>query len=228
MANLLYPVDMTSFARPEKDAKFREQIITLQKQMGVPATGTLTVDQFIRLADAARNIDDRVIGTWPGKIVDRTKNGELVWAVGTGTTDDPANPLAHPINISRIYCLRASGTCELSTAEFSPEDSQLYFATPFDYSITTWEPTRVTATIETPCGTSLMSIDIQTKSVVISSIPHSDLPFCSKEGPTTWRLADEGFPIIWKVHQDKVNTARALVYEPANKLVPPIIDADTR
>jgi hypothetical protein len=35
MANLLYPVDMSSFARPETDAKFREQIIALQKQMGV-------------------------------------------------------------------------------------------------------------------------------------------------------------------------------------------------
>jgi hypothetical protein len=32
MATLLYPVDMGSFARPEKDAKFREQVIALQKQ----------------------------------------------------------------------------------------------------------------------------------------------------------------------------------------------------
>jgi hypothetical protein len=39
MANLLYPVDMTSFTRPDKDVKFREQIIALQKQMGVPPTG---------------------------------------------------------------------------------------------------------------------------------------------------------------------------------------------
>ena|SRR5260370_32458913 len=53
MANLLYPVDMTSFSRPEKDAKFREQIIALQKQMGVPATGTLTLDQFGQLARAS-------------------------------------------------------------------------------------------------------------------------------------------------------------------------------
>ena len=63
MANLLYPVDMGSFARPEMDAKFREQIIALQKQMAVPATGTLTLDEFGRLAEAARDIDDRPIGT---------------------------------------------------------------------------------------------------------------------------------------------------------------------
>ena len=228
MPNLLYPVDMTSFVRPEKDVKFREQVIILQKQMGAPATGTLTLDQFNRLAEAARDIDDRPIGTYPKKLVERSKNGELVWAVGTGTTDDQANPLAHPINISRIFCLRSSGTCELSTAEFSPEDSQIYFSTPFDYSITTWEPTRVTATSEHPCGTALLSIDIPTKSVRISSVPHSDLSFCSKEGPTTWRLADDGFPITWKIHLDKVSRARALVYEPEKRLVPPVVDASIK
>jgi hypothetical protein len=195
--------------------------------MAEPATGVLRSDQFMRLAEAARDIDDRTIGAYPGKIVERSNNGDFVWAVGTGTTDDRDNPLAHPINISRILCLRASGTCELSTAEFSPEDSQLYFATPFQYSITTWEPTRVTATTEEPCGTALMSIDIQNKSVMISSMPHSDLPFCSKQAGT-WRLADEGFPITWKVHQDKVSKARALVYEPKRRLVPPVADASDK
>ena len=63
MANLLYPVDMSSLARPETDAKFREQVIALQKQMGVPTTGTLTLDEFGRLAEAARDIDDRSVGT---------------------------------------------------------------------------------------------------------------------------------------------------------------------
>jgi hypothetical protein len=118
MANLLYPVDMASFVRPEKDVKFRDQIIALQKQMGVPATGTLTFDQFDQLANAARDIDDRAVGASVIKIVERL-NGNVVWAVGTGTTDDIGNPLANPINISRIWCDRGSGTCELSTAEFS-------------------------------------------------------------------------------------------------------------
>jgi hypothetical protein len=228
MANLLYPVDMTSFVRPEKDVKFREQIITLQKQMGEPATGILTSDQFGRLAEAARDIDDRAIGASLDKLVARSKTGDWVLAVGTGTTDDQANPLAHPVNISRIFCLKDSGTCELSTAEFSPEDSQLYFSTPFDYSITTWEPTRVTAMSEHPCGTAMMSIDIQAKSATISSVSHSDLPLCSKSGPTTWRLADDGFAITWKIHQDKVSKARVLVYEPESRLVPPVAGASSK
>lgn len=228
MANLLYPIDMASFARPEKDVKFRDQIIALQKQMGVPTTGVLTFDQYDRLAEAARDIDDRPVGAYPGKIVERSKDGDLVWAVGTGGTDDVANPVANPINISRISCLRSTGTCELSTAEFSPEDLQLFFATPFDYTITTWAPTRVTATSEHPCGTALMSIDIQAKSVVISSVPHSDFSFCSKEGPSTWRLLDESFPATWTLHQKKANKARALVYEQEQKLVPPIVDAPTK
>ena len=226
MANLLYPVDMGSFARPEKDAKFREQVITLQKQMGAPATGTLTLDEFGRLAEAARDIDDRPIGNGIKKTV--VKEGDFVSATGTGGTDDIANPLAPPININRIFCQRISGTCELSIAAFNPQDAHLYFYIPWDYSITTWEPTRVTATNEMPCATSLMTIDIRTKSVVISSVPHSDLSFCAKQGPTTWRLLDDGFSVSWKLHQDKANKARALVYEAARKLVLPIIDASTK
>jgi hypothetical protein len=225
MANLLYPVDMTSFVRPENDEKFRQQIIMLQKQMGKPATDTLTSDQFGRLAEAARDIDDRSIAAYQEKLVERSDDGGWVLAVGTGTTDDRDDPLAHPINITRIFCLKASGTCDLSTAEFSPEDSHLYFSTPFDYNITTWGTTRVTAMSEHPCGTAMMSIDIQAKSVTISSVPHSDLPFCSKSGPSTWRLADDGFPITWKIHQDKVSKARALVYEPERRLVPPVADS---
>src|SRR6516162_10159025 len=53
MANLLYPVDMGSFARPETDAKFHDQVIALQKQMEAPATGILTLDEFSRLVEAA-------------------------------------------------------------------------------------------------------------------------------------------------------------------------------
>jgi hypothetical protein len=34
MANLLYPVDMSSLSRPENDTKFRDLIIVLQQQMG--------------------------------------------------------------------------------------------------------------------------------------------------------------------------------------------------
>ena len=226
MANLLYPVDMGSFARPETDTKFREQIISLQKQMGVPATGTLMLDEFGRLAEAARDIDDRPIGTTMKKTV--VKDGDFVSATGTGGTNDVANPLSPPINISRIRCQQTSGTCELNIAAFNPEDAHLYFYIPWDYRITTWEPTRVTATNEMPCVTSSLTIDMKTASAMISSVPHSDLSFCANQGATTWRLLDDGFSVSWKLHQDKVNKARALVYEAEKRLVPPTIDASTK
>ena len=215
-----------SFARPDKDVKFREQIIALQKQMGASATGILTLDEFGRLAEAARDIDDRLIGTTMKKTV--VKDGDFVSATGTGGTDDVANPLAPPINISRIRCQRTSGTCELNIAAFNPEDAHLYFYIPWDYRITTWEPTRVTATNEMPCVNSSLTIDMKTASAMISSVPHSDLSFCANQGATTWRLLDDGFSVSWKLHQDKVNKARALVYEPEKKLVPPIVDASTK
>lgn len=227
MANLLYPVDMGSFARPETDAKFREQIIALQKQMEAPATGILTLDEFGRLAEAARDIDDRSVGTG---IIKKTvvKDGDFVSVTGTGGTDDIANPLAPPINISRIRCQRTSGTCDLNIAAFNPEDAHLYFYIPWNFRITTWEPNRITATNEMPCATSSMNFDLQTESVMISSVPHSDLSFCANQGPTTWRLLDDGFSISWRLHQNKVNKAHALVYKANKNLVPPSVDASAK
>jgi len=72
-----------------------------------------------------------------------------------------------------------------------------------------------------------MTMDIQTELVMIASVPHSDLSFCAKQGPRTWRLLDDGFSVSWKLHQDKVNKARALVYEGKRNLVPPGTDAPT-
>ena len=57
MADLLYPVDLSVLDRPEKDSRFRQQIMALQKQMGVPATGLLTIEQFGRLEKAARELE---------------------------------------------------------------------------------------------------------------------------------------------------------------------------
>jgi hypothetical protein len=65
MANLLYPVDLSSFARPEKDARFRDLVRGLQKQMGELATGILTSGQFNRLAEAARDIGRLVLALVP-------------------------------------------------------------------------------------------------------------------------------------------------------------------
>jgi hypothetical protein len=217
MANLLYPVDMSSFVRPERDAKFRELVFGLQKQMGEPPTGILTSGQFDRLAEAARDIDDRGVGLSPGKIVYRSDDGNLVAAVGTGAMD----AIANPVNITRITCLRADGTCEMSSAELDLKYGMLSFGSPAIYEIKTWRPSRVTAIREHPCGTASMTIDIDTKAATIASVPHADLPFCSKEPPSIWTLVD-GFPVAWKIHQDRVNKARALVYEPARRLVPPI------
>jgi len=60
-----------------------------------------------------------------------------VSATGTGGTNDVANPLGPPINISRIRCQQTSGTCELNIAAFNPEEAHLYFYIPWDYRITT-------------------------------------------------------------------------------------------
>jgi|tagenome__1003787_1003787.scaffolds.fasta_scaffold20938078_3 hypothetical protein len=215
MANLLYPVDMTSFVRPEKDAKLRELIVALQKQMGEATTGVLRFGQFSKLQDAAHSIDESPVTIAPGIIVYRSDDGNLVGAVGTGAMDD----LANPINVSRILCTRSDVTCELSTAEFDVKHSMLFAPAPTIYDIKTWTPNRVTAIREHPCGSAFLTVDVATKDVTIASTPHADLPFCSKEPANIWKLAD-GFKVTWNLHRDRYNKARELVYEPAKKMFP--------
>jgi hypothetical protein len=67
MATLLYPVDISSFMRPEKDAKFRELIVALQRQMGAPVTGIMTSGEYDRLEQAAHDLNHGPISLQPKK-----------------------------------------------------------------------------------------------------------------------------------------------------------------
>lgn len=81
--------------------------------------------------------------------------------------------LANPINVTRIFCLRVDSTCQMSSAEFDPKNGMLYFGSPAVYEIKTWSA-RVTAIREHPCGTALMTIDVDAKAVTVTSAPHAD------------------------------------------------------
>jgi|SRR6185312_2778412 len=93
MAALLYPVELSSFVRPEKDPKFRQLVVALQNQMEEKATGILTYGQFNRLHDAAHSIDEREVTLGPGILVYRSDDGNVVGARGTGAMNDLANQL---------------------------------------------------------------------------------------------------------------------------------------
>jgi hypothetical protein len=212
MAALLYPVDMSSFVRSENDPKFRTLIVVLQKEMGEPATGVLTNSQFDKLHEAALNIDERGVSLGPGKFVYKSDDGNVVGARGTGAMNDIANP----INITQLFCSKSEGTCEMSGAEFDLKYGMLISQPPVIYEIKTWGRSRVTAISEHPCGTASLSVDVETKDVTIASVPHADLPFCSKEPANIWKMVD-GFPVAWNIYREKYNKERALVYEPAKK-----------
>jgi hypothetical protein len=218
MANLLYPVDMSSFVGPDKDGKFRDLIMALQKQIGVPATGILTSEQFDRLAEASRDIDAPLIASSPGKYVSMSKDGNLVIAAGTGAADD----LAEPINRVHIVCDKPDRSCMYRQAELDLRTQMLQMLDLTDfisYEIKTWTPSRVTAIREHPCGTVTMTIDVNSQTVTIITVPHADLASCMEERPGIWTLVDGG-PVAQKLNRDRINKARALVYEPARKLVP--------
>ena len=221
MANLLYPVDMASFARPKMDQKFRDAIMMLQKQMGAPVTGILTLDQFDRLEQAALDIKDRFIGMEGIKVVDMAADGSAASASGT-LVGVAGKDVAHKINHTRIMCVRAEGTCEVSQASFDPNTSFLYLDWPEPpYVVKAWTSHTIVAVSEGPCGIEAsLTIDAVAKTATLSSSGS-----CIDNTPSTFSFVD-GFPIAWKIYQDRVNAARALVYEPARRLVgPPVQDA---
>lgn len=102
----------------------------------------------------------------------------------------------------------------MSGTEFDLKYGMLISQPPTIYEIKTWGRNRVTAIREHPCGTASLTVDVETQDVTIASVPHADLPFCSKEPANIWKLVD-GFPVAWNIYQVKYNKARALVYEPA-------------
>jgi hypothetical protein len=215
MANLLYPVDMSSFKGPDNDTKFRDLIKVLQQQMGAPPTGVLTVEQFYRLAEASRYLDGEFIGFQPSKIVWMSENS-MVGASGTGAMNG-----TEPLNVVRILCLKERGTCEMYNATFRPESRFLLLDLPTEYQIDVWTPSRVTARDVRACSTALMTIDIKGEQVVIVTLPEPDSSLCAgaSSSPETWKLID-GFPVVEKLNQDKMNEARVLVYPPGKRLLP--------
>jgi hypothetical protein len=126
--------------------------------------------------------------------------------------------LGYPLNSIRIVCVKADSTCDMIDAGFDPKMHSLTLGdTP--YEIKTWTPSRVTAIREHPCGTASMTIDVKAQAVTVATVPHADLVGCMEDRPTIWTLVD-GMPVARKLNQDRIKRARALVYEPARKLIP--------
>jgi hypothetical protein len=204
MANLLYPVDMSSFSRPENDTKFRDLIMVLQQQMGVAPTGVLTTDEFNRLAEASsRYVDGDLILLFP-KQEFMSEDGSWASAAGTRAWDG----IADRLSVVRIFCDKVRGTCELHEAIFDLESRSLYLDIGTEYQIDTWTP-RVTAKADAPCSTSIMTIDVKGKQVTAVTVPK---PNCT--GFT------QAIAVASKISQDRMNKARMLVYPPATQFMP--------
>jgi hypothetical protein len=219
MANLLYPVDMSSLVSPDKDTKFRDQIIVLQQQMGVALTGVLTADEFDRLSEASRNVDSQSISL-PPKTVFMLKDQGLVLAGGAKSWDDDANP--NRFYAVRVSCVRASGTCEEYEATYNLDTRVLLLDVAIEYRINTWTSSEVTAQAKGPCETAFMTIDIGSQQVTTVIVPQPGSSTCQGFQPpdrtTKWKLMN-GLSIGQKLSQDKMSKARMLVYPPARKFM---------
>lgn len=211
MASLLYPVDMASFERPETDKRFRDAIMMLQAQMGTATTGNLTSDEFDRLAQAARDIEEYPVGLQPGTLVDVAKDASWVAASGTLAGGD----VTRKINHTRINCIRAEEICHVFSASFDPNTSFLWLNLgPVAYKIEVWTQDTIMAVNKHACGVDTMKIDIPTKTVTIESTGS-----CVNKARSTYSLTDGG-EVARQLHRERVNKAQPLVYKPARRLLP--------
>jgi hypothetical protein len=215
MANLLYPVDMASFVGPDKDEKFRDLIMVLQKQLNAPPTGILTSSQFDLLQKASQDVDASLVVSGQQKFISRVSDGNMLTAVGTGTMDD----IAFPINKVHIVCIKQEASCEYREASFDLKTQMLDLNDLIYYDIKTWAADRITAIREHQCGTATMTIDVKAQDVTIVGVSHSGSASCRNEQPSVWRLVD-GFPVAWKLNQERRNGARTLLYPAARKFFP--------
>jgi hypothetical protein len=197
----------------------------LQQQMGDPPTGVLTTDQFSRLSQASDNIDRHLI-VLPPRGVSMVLD-DAVFAEGTRAGDN----VLRPINFVRISCFKARGTCEEYMAWLTPDDQinlvSLFLTLGDEYRITSWSSSRVTAELQVPCFTALMTLDIKAQQVTTVTVPPRDASICTapdppttwKFHPMTWKLVD-GREVAEKFTQEKMNKARKLVYPAARALLP--------
>jgi hypothetical protein len=106
----------------------------------------------------------------------------------------------------------------MTEATFDLKNNFIDFHDVADYKIVTWTPNRVTAFREHPCGTAVMSIDVNSQTVAVVVTGHSDLKFCTDKPEGAWSLVD-GFAVGWNIARDKQIKALELVYEPSRKLI---------
>ena len=209
MANLLYPVDMSSFVGPDKDAKFRDLIIMLQKQIGVQPTGILTNAQYDRLGSAAKDIDGSGIELMPLK-----KNVFVEKDIAGAEGTLAGEKIVSPFNAMRLFCSRQTGTCDQAIIYLNLQLT-LWPPTTTVYVIKTWTADTVIALTHPLCGgVETLTLYVPTNTLTIMSAGS-----CADKSLATYTLID-GYEFSQTFFRDKALRARGLVYEPARKFLP--------
>jgi hypothetical protein len=214
MAALLYPVDLRSFDPPDQDESLKELVRVFQRQLQQPATGIPTRAQVSTLRRAAQDLWTAPVSADPKFVI----VGESDAAVD-GMQVDKQYPLLP--NVVQIRCRRDLGVCTMSTASatFGPQDRSLVMGRPVEFLVTSWTAHRVSAVLEHPCGSALLTIDSKPESVSAVTVPRNDPQRCPgnarayKNGePDTWTLGD-GLQIMlddWNARDGLQNAVYAL------------------
>ena len=178
MAQLLWPVDLGVLKHPNEDPKFRDQLKALQSQMGVPATGALTVGQERILMSAADALLEHRVSGGSKKMVVVTKDKRFVSVRGSWSMED----MAFPINTTTVNCWLPNRMCIVSTAnlDFDASGARLLGVTSDEYTIKSFSEGKLTAESQHPCGTATLAIDTSAETAKIVGVPDLVSDACEK------------------------------------------------
>ncbi|MEO8008214.1 MAG: hypothetical protein ABI728_06795 [Betaproteobacteria bacterium] len=168
MAHLLYPVDMAEFKTPDRDPKFRAQIMELQARMGEQKTGVLLAGQFEKLDRAAATLNERRIFPPIGLVIVGGKadgNSKYISAKGTWSMEDDA----FPVNFADIQCLQSSQICRQTSADvvmpnqIGKDEDFNFFLSNSEYRVSAWDANEVSAYLDSDCRRTTLTINTSTK-----------------------------------------------------------------
>lgn len=120
--DLFYDVDLSARKHPADDPAFYRTLVEFKERIGSPQAGIFTAADMSSLfyyQQLSKYVDHNVS---PLGLFSVSQTGGYTRAIGTW--EIKGEKLASPINLARIDCWQADGTCTITDAELKPPSKE--------------------------------------------------------------------------------------------------------
>lgn len=189
-------------ARAMPDAEFGEAVAAYQRQIGAAPTGRLTLGEGERLLRMPNLLTETRISAGPRSVTFADDQ-----ASATGTWIGQERAYEHPVNQSRITCIRREARCyEASSRVGLAEDEATgVLLTGFAiYRLREWSRDGLRAEADWPCATGTLVIRPAPGDVTLTRNPKRT-PDCAAAAdvPDGTLLLGDGFDSTWQYYQQR-------------------------